>query len=207
MAKKNNGVQLEGVELKPQVIGYTYKKKGNLGRIIFLLVVFMLVIYYINDISLIVNNWLGKSSASSIIQMANDKNKDNNNNKKNNNVNNVDNINYYEVNSDLNIIIHDLSFNNFAYDNDVLTFDAENNTDKDIDLSSLNLFVEVFDENKVSINSYKIDVDVIRVSNKSSFEYRMTKKFKYFTIIEKSVDNSVSNEEVQNDEVQNEEVE
>ena len=43
--KKKNIVVLEDTELKPQVIGYTYKKKSNLGRVIFIFIVFILAVY------------------------------------------------------------------------------------------------------------------------------------------------------------------
>ena len=37
--KKNEHVILENIELKPQVIGYTYQKKSNIGRVIFIFMV------------------------------------------------------------------------------------------------------------------------------------------------------------------------
>ena len=84
MAKKNKEiVVLENVELKPQVIGYTYKKKSNIGRVIFIFIAFALVVYYINDISVFINDLFGKETAASIDNLAGSTNKEEN---KNNNV-------------------------------------------------------------------------------------------------------------------------
>ena len=44
MAKKEK-VVLENIELKPQVIGKTYRKKSNLGRVIVIFIIFILVVY------------------------------------------------------------------------------------------------------------------------------------------------------------------
>ena len=56
--KKNENVILENVELKPQVLGYTFQKKNNIGRVIFIFIAFILVVYYIDDISVFFNNLL-----------------------------------------------------------------------------------------------------------------------------------------------------
>lgn len=75
MAKKNY-VKLEDVELKPQVIGQLYKKKSNLLRVLFVFAVLILVVYYINDITVWFNDLLGRQSSTSIRDLAS---KENNN--------------------------------------------------------------------------------------------------------------------------------
>jgi len=81
MAKKNKErIILENVELKPQVIGYTYQKKSNIGRVIFIFIIFALAVFYINDISTFINDLLGKNTAPSIKENT-ESNKPNNSNK------------------------------------------------------------------------------------------------------------------------------
>ena len=74
--KKNENVILENVELKPQVLGYTFQKKNNIGRVIFIFIAFILVVYYIDDISVFFNNLLGRETHSTISSNANNGNKD-----------------------------------------------------------------------------------------------------------------------------------
>ena len=82
MAKKNKErIILENVELKPQVIGYTYQKKSNIGRVIFIFIIFALAVFYINDISTFINDLLGKNTAPSIKENT-ESNKPNNSNLK-----------------------------------------------------------------------------------------------------------------------------
>ena len=78
MAKKTSEkVVLENIELRPQVIGHTYQKKTNIGRVIILFAILILTVYFINDISVIVNNFLGKKTAGSISKNTSSKNNSN----------------------------------------------------------------------------------------------------------------------------------
>ena len=122
--KGKNNVVLENIELKPQVIGNVYKKKSNLGRVIFIFIVFILVIYYINDISVFINDLIGKSSSPAIKDNINDKDNDNMDKPNNDNNNNNDNdLEYFEFNTDLTITQKDLVLNNFQNQNNLLTED------------------------------------------------------------------------------------
>ena len=148
--KGKNNVVLENIEIKPQVIGNVYKKKSNLGRVIFIFIVFILVIYYINDISVFINDLIGKSSSPTIKDNINDK--DNNNTDKPNNDNNNNNSNndleYFEFNTDLTITQKDLVLNNFQNQNNLLTFDLTNNGSTNINYSNRNFYIETYNTNK-----------------------------------------------------------
>ena len=184
---KRDSVIIEDTELKPQVIGHTYKKKSNIGRFIFMLIVFIVAIYYINDISVYINNLLGRKSAETIQKIADDnKEKRNNKNNKNNNVKTE--VVFYELKDSLEIETNNLSLNNFAYENGMISFDANNNTNSSINLSSKKLFLETFNESKTLLERIKLDINEINSSDKVSYSFDLKNDFKYFTIEEKSID-------------------
>ena len=182
-SKKNNSV--EQVELKPQVIGYAYKKKSNFGRVIFIFIIFVLVVYFINDISVFVNDLFGKNTVQSIKQLADeeetiiDKVIDKNTEKQE--------IKYYSASNDLEITLDGLLLNNFNFNNYNLTFDVTNSTSQDIDLSNHKYFIEIFNDNKTLLNRYKLDINKINAGNKTSYSFEMNSSFSYFTIEEKKV--------------------
>ena len=99
--KKDERVILEDVELKPQVLGYTYQKKNNIGRVIIIFIAFALVVYFIDDISLFFNNLLGRETASTIKENATG-NKDEEENTPNNDSENNEETEYYTYTEDLN---------------------------------------------------------------------------------------------------------
>ena len=144
MARKKQNVVLEDIELKPQVIGYTYKKKSNLGRVIFIFIVFILVVYYINDISVFINNLIGKGSAETIENLSGS-----NDNKNDNNVDKEKNEIVYNIfDNNLSIVEGDMILNNFIYENNKLTFDITNTTKNKLQLSQKKYFIEKYTENK-----------------------------------------------------------
>ena len=71
--KKKERIVLENVELQPQVLGYTYQKKNNVGRVLIIFIAFILVVYFIDDISVFFNNLLGRETAETISNNASDK--------------------------------------------------------------------------------------------------------------------------------------
>ncbi len=184
MAKKNKErIILEDVELKPQVIGYTYQKKSNLGRVIFIFIVFGLAIFFINDISVYINNLLGKNSASTIVD-GTIPNKDNNEN---------DNIPANEVvynlfSNTLTITEGNIILNNFNFLNNTLTFDVNNNTNTNIDLSSKKYFLETYTENRTLLERHKLDIGSITSSGKISYEFALNYSFYYLVLEEKTID-------------------
>ena len=184
MAKKNKErIILENVELKPQVIGYTYQKKSNIGRVIFIFIVFALAVFYINDISAFINDLLGKNTAPSIKENA-ESNKPNNSNQ-----NEVENELIYNVFSNtLEFNESGLTLNNFNISNNILTFSVTNNSDTTIDLSSKKYFVEIYSENKTLLERHKLDLGNFVSKNKVNYSFDIKNSFYYLVVEEKKVE-------------------
>ena len=178
MAKrKSEKVVLEDIELRPQVIGHIYEKKTNIGRVLIIFAILLLVVYYINDISVFVNNLLGKKSATTIQEQTNENQK-----RIKNDENNDD---YYMFNDSLTIIIDNLTFAHFKNENQVVSFDVYNYTENDIDLSNKNYYLETYNSNKNLIESLKIDFNKIEKKNKACISLNVKKEFTYLKIVEK----------------------
>jgi len=183
MAKRKEKVILEDVELKPQVIGYTYQKKSNIGRVIFMFVIFILMIVYINDISVFINDLLGRDSAESIQNLAG--------NNKNENQENSDikkEVIYNVYSNDLVINENNFSLNNFSLNNNVLTFDAVNNSSNTINLTSNKYFIEIYTETKTLLERFKLDIDIINSGSKRSYNYDLSNSFYYLVLVEKTIE-------------------
>ena len=181
MRRKNEKVVIEDVELKPQVIGQIYEKKTNIGRVLVIFVVFGLVVYFINDITLYLNNLFGKRSVDSIKELTEESKKKKEEEKEIK-------AGYYEVDNASVISVDNLSVTHFKYDNKLFAFDVYNYTDDDIDLSSKKYFLNTYDSSKELLNSYIIDFKSIKSKNKDSFSISIPKEFVYFKIEEKSID-------------------
>lgn len=194
MAKnKKERVILEDIELKPQVIGYTYQKKSNIGRVIFIFAIFALVVFYINDISVFINNLLGRNSASSIVDLTE------NNNKENNNKNNVENEVVYNIYSNtLSITEGNITLNNFNFNNNLLTFDVLNNTNTNISLKDKKYFIETYTENKTLLERSKLDIGDITSNGKISYSFDLNNNFYYLVLEEKTI-NDYPNVELNED--------
>ncbi len=182
MAKKKTKIELENIELKPQVIGYTYKKKSNLGRVTFIFICFVLVIYYINDISVYINNLLGKNTAETI-QNNTTSNKD-----KEDVPGESKNIVYNVFSEDLAITENNLVLNNFKLADKVLSFDANNNTNTMIDLTNKKYFLEIYTQGKTLLKRMKIDFNNINANSKISLMFDVDSEFYYIAIVEKTID-------------------
>ena len=187
MAKKSKEkIVLENVELKPQVIGYTFKKKNNLGRVLLIFIAFALVVYYINDISVFFNNLLGRETASTI----SGQNKDDDEPEKNPTENPDDPQNetqYYIFNSELEIDFEGLKLNNFKLSSNVLSFDVTNNSSSTINLSDKKIFLETYTENKTLLERLKVDFNSINGSGKVTINVDIKNAFYYLMFVEKSV--------------------
>ena len=180
--KKNEKVIIEDIELKPQVIGYTYKKKSNLGRVIFTFVIFILVVFYINDISVFVNNLIGKDSAESIKNLTNNKeeNKEEQNSEKNEVIFNV-------YDSNLKIEEDDFLINNFSLNDNQLSFDVVNTSKNTINYSDKKYFIETYSENKTLLERFKIDINSIEVNGTKNIVMPITSNFYYIVLSEKDI--------------------
>lgn len=185
MARKNKSekIVLENIELKPQVIGYTYKKKSNIGRVIFIFIIFLIAVYYINDISVFVNNLIGRDTASSIGGLAG--NKDNEENKE---LEEKNEITYYIFANNLVINEKEMVLNNFKNINNTLTFDILNNSSKKIDYSNNKYYIELYTENKTLLERYKLDINTINENSKISYSFAIKNDFYYLVVEEKSID-------------------
>ncbi len=179
MARKNkNKIVLEDVELKPQVIGYTYKKKSNIIRVVIILAIFIAVVYYINDISVFINNLLGKESASTI--------KDNKEGKKDDEpIDNIEKI-YSEVSDSLTIEVHGLKALNFKYENKILSFELVNESSSVISLKDNKIFLELFTDNKTLLERFKVDIDELNKDERKSYAFETQNDFKYISFEEKT---------------------
>ena len=180
--KKNEKVVLENIELKPQVLGYTFRKKNNIGRVIFIFIAFILVVYYIDDISVFFNNLLGRKTPSTISSNANNNNNNNNNNSNENE--NKEETEYYTYSNDLKINFENLTIDNFNINKNVLSFDINNLTLETIDVGDQNIFLETFDENKTMIDRFKLDINTVANNSKISLNLDIKKDFNYLTIKE-----------------------
>ena len=185
MARKNKSekIVLENIELKPQVIGYTYKKKSNIGRVIFIFIIFLIAVYYINDISVFVNNLIGRDTASSIGGLAGNKN-----NEENKELEEKNEITYYFFANNLVINEKEMVLNNFKNINNTLTFDILNNSSKKIDYSNNKYYIELYTENKTLLERYKLDINTINENSKISYSFAIKNDFYYLVVEEKSID-------------------
>ncbi len=184
--KKNEHVILENIELKPQVIGYTYQKKSNIGRVIFIFIAFILVVYYINDISVFINKLIGKNSAETIEGLSGSNNTNKNENGNNNTEKNEIIYNIYDVSLVINE--KDMTLNNFNYIDGRLTFDVNNKSNKQLNLSDKKYFIETYSENKTLLERVKLDIKTINESSKISFELNIKNPFYYIVLEEKTIE-------------------
>lgn len=180
--KKNESVILENVELQPQVIGYTYKKKSNLGRVLVIFVAFALAIYFIDDISVYINKLLGRETSSIISEGAINHQKPI-----------VDNPDHKDVvynifKDGLSFTQDEMTFTNFDYSNGILKFDILNDSTIKLDKSDHKYFIETYTENKTLLERRKIDINLIAEKAKISFSLEISKDFYYIVVIEKNVD-------------------
>lgn len=182
MARKNKErIVLEDVELKPQVIGYTYQKKSNLGRVILIFVAFSLAVFYINDISEFINDLLGKETAPSIKENVE-------NNKDKNPINNdINKITYNVFSNTLEFVESGLTLNNFNFIDNVLTFDVTNKTNKSINLKDKKLFLEFYNENKTLIERHKIDLEIFASQSKINYSFNLNNNFYFLVLEEKTI--------------------
>ena len=184
MAKrsKKEKIILEDVELKPQVIGYTYKKKSNIGRVILIFIIFALAIYYINDISVFINNLLGKETNKNIQNLT----QNNNDNKEDNNEHKELIYNIYE--NYMVITEKNVTLNNFNLNEHVLTFDINNSISEEINLVSKKFFIETYSNNKTLLERFKVDIGTLGVNSKTSYKLNLEKEFYYIVFVEKNID-------------------
>lgn len=176
-------VDFENMDLKPQPIGYTYKKKSNFGRVIFIFALLILAVYYIDDISLYINNLIGKDSATIIKENAKEEKPI------------LDFLqtqkvepNYYELSNNTEISFKDLTLKNFKTENNILSFDIVNSTFNDINLTNNKVFLELYNSEKSLLNRYKLDFGIISQNGLKNYSLNLKdSSFAYFNIIEKSI--------------------
>lgn len=181
MARRNkNKIMLEDVELKPQVIGYTYQKKSNLGRVIFVFAIFILAVFYIDEISVFINDFIGKDTAQAIKQ-----NVENNKQEKEPEKDSGE-IVFNIVDVNLSIKEKDIVLNNFEKENNKLTFDITNNAKVSVNYSTKKYYIETYTENKTLIERVKIDIPSITPGDKITNEVELRNDFYYLVFVEKN---------------------
>ena len=185
MAKKNNKVVIENIELKPQVIGTVQKKKNNIGRVLVIFVVFILTILYLPNVTVYINDLLGIETSSSILDINND---DTEEPKKDNEISDSKEISYTLFNETAEINNGDYKVNNFLIVNNELSFNVVNNLDKRLDLSKERLYLETYNENKTLINRYKVDVNVLGAKKSETLKLSLNNPtINYITFVSKTV--------------------
>ncbi len=185
MAKKKKNVVLENVELRPQVIGYTYKKKSNFGRVIFILVVFILAVYYINDLSYYINTILNRKTAQTILDNQ-ESSKDKNPKPETDEESEEE--NYYSINDTLSIKEGDLVLNNFKNVNNTITFDVLNSSNTAVDMTQKKYFLETYDNDYTLLERFKVDFNTIKENSKISISLNNKLAFNYISLVEKKVE-------------------
>ena len=180
--KKNERVILEDIELRPQVIGYTFQKKNNIGRVILIFIAFILAVYYINDISVFINDLLGKNTASSIVEGTN--NKDNFKEE----VPQANPVNYHIFSNTLEINQDNLVLNNFSYNNNTLLFNVTNTSASVMNLNEKLLYLETYSENKTLLERKKVNLKTLNVNEILSYSVHITSPFYYLVLVEKTTD-------------------
>lgn len=170
MAKKNQKIEVENIELKPQVIGKIEKNKNNTGRVLIIFIVFVLTIIFLPEITIFLNNMLGMKISPTIVD-----NKEEKENKPTNNEITIDNeIEYILFNENTEINKDDYIVNNFSLINNQLSFNIENTLDKSLDLSKDLLYLETYNESKTLIERFKIDLEPMGAKKSQSVKVNLT---------------------------------
>ena len=183
MARKKKSITiLENVELRPQVIGTTYQRKNNFGRVVIIFIIFVLFFYYIDEISLYVNNFLGINTAETIKQNIEDKKLiEGHNVQKEETVYNV-------ITSTLEITIDPIVLNSFSRSNNEITFNVNNNGNVTKNLGNKKYYLETYNEDKTLLERFKINLTSIYAGSSVPYKITTNSDFKYIVVSEKSVD-------------------
>ncbi len=177
--KKGKGISLEGKELEPKVIGYSYRKKSNFGRVIIIFAIFIVAVYYINDITVYLNKLFGKESSQTIKQIIDDERKIPDRNIE-------EEIQYYTLSDNLEIVMGDLLFNGFKYSDKSLSFVITSDSSTNVDYSNKVFYLGTYDGEKKAVDSIRIDLSGLSSSNSSTVKYNLTSDFSYLSIIDKT---------------------
>lgn len=176
MAKKNQKIEVENIELKPQVIGKIEKKKNNIGRVLIIFIVFIFTIIFLPEITIFLNNKLGMKISPTIVDNKEETdNKPNNNNPTSNNE-----IEYILFNENTEIKKDDYIVNSFSLINNQLSFNIQNTLDKSLDLSKDLLYLETYNESKTLIERFKIDLEPMGAKKSQSVKVILTNPNIYY---------------------------
>lgn len=176
MAKKNQKIEVENIELKPQVIGKIEKKKNNIGRVLIIFIVFIFTIIFLPEITIFLNNKLGMKISPTIVDNKEEKdNKPNNNNPTSNNE-----IEFILFNENTEIKKDDYIVNRFSLINNQLSFNIQNTLDKSLDLSKDLLYLETYNESKTLIERFKIDLEPMGAKKSQSVKVILTNPNIYY---------------------------
>ncbi len=176
MAKKNQKIEVENIELKPQVIGKIEKKKNNIGRVLIIFIVFIFTIIFLPEITIFLNNKLGMKISPTIVDNKEETdNKPNNNNPTSNNE-----IEYILFNENTEIKKDDYIVNSFSLINNQLSFNIQNSLDKSLDLSKDLLYLETYNESKTLIERFKIDLEPMGAKKSQSVKVILTNPNIYY---------------------------
>lgn len=182
MAKKQEKVVLENIELKPQTIGYVLKKKNNVGRVFIIFVAFLLAIIFLPEITVYLNNLTGKYTPSTIIDSKGD-------DKKHHGSKDTKEVVYATLNDGFLIDEDSYKVSNINLIVNKISFDITNKTDSIIDFTKDNYFLETYDDKKTLLERFKVDVPVIKAKGTTNLSVNVNStNITYVVFSKKNID-------------------
>lgn len=151
---KNKKVILEATPLESVSIGRTDKKKYGWIALLFIFFLFIGVIYFLPDIQKAYREYLyNKAFTLNLLNI----NKNTTDQEEENNVTNENITSILKINEDTKVTSGDIVFSGINYENNSISFIAENNSEESIDLGEKLYFIRLYNENEVSQKVIKIN--------------------------------------------------
>lgn len=171
-------VEISKEPLAPTTIGKLNTHKFGWILVILVFALFVGIIYYLPELSKVYNN--GSFNMEPIMNILADLNIIPKNSSSKPVINETNDFLIFGVDSTYEI--EGIYFSEINYDNETISFVINNNTNNEIDIKSLNIFFEVYN-NDMLINGYQID-KLLQPGEKQTIEYMTNKfvnKFKIYT--------------------------
>lgn len=167
MARKK--VNLDVNPLESVTIGRTDKKKYSWIGTVVLFILFILVIYFLPDIQKAYREYLYNKAFSNNTTNTIPSQGDNNDGNETVNNTNIKNTQIFSIDSNSNITIDNIIFNNLKYSENNISFEATSNSDNELNLSDEGYFLRLYDDDNI-IKTIKIN-GVISAKASKSFGY------------------------------------
>lgn len=185
MAKKEQKIVITDKELTPTIIGKLDTKEKSPILLLFIFAIFVTVAIFLPDIQNYVENML--------------KGEQNNNPTTNTPINNNEDkpseeeeITYYDYSEDLVINNELFAISNIKVENNQITFDLKNNTDKELNLGDLKYFLELYSDDTTLLQRIKISYGSFAINETKQYSYDIDDNtldnFKKILVVEKTED-------------------